>query len=716
MNLSQTKKGRRLLLRLRFVLISRILAKELFLAAFAYASISIFFLFQLLTTAGDVAQQDWGMPVTLTSALNDLYSLFFVWQYNGYGGTAYFFGWFLTALNAALAYAGLTGGNEIKALSVSLVALAGTTAYSLGRSFRLRRLSSFLSGLFYMTTPMVFNWLLFGWTIYIIAYDFLPLTILAAKRFLRTNELRYALVGGILTSIAFEQPAFLLVYPLAVLLFAVFEWRAHPKAILRAFVFILVSLLIWLLSFLYFFNSFFNAATLSFYKGAFFGVLEAQYSHLLFLTNPIRLWGSNYNYQFETYFPSSLVPLSFLPVIIGSLALLSKPRDRRILFLSVAYLLAFLAYEVYNNLHFLVFNLPLGSLFEAPSVFLVPASLGLALLIGYGNEVMSGLGGGTSRARTARLRRYAVPSLILVSVIMGGIPWWTGQTSGNQLAGPPTKLNLYQIPPGYFEWSNHVITDNEHFVLYLPYLSGGTGNVQIANTTYFSGTYQGVNSAIYFRINDLPYVSVSNTSLIMKDVLNGSAQLAERWGSSGIKYIVVYTNLIAPYKMSDLLKTLSMQRGLVKVVALPHVVVYQDEYAKPLVTADNAVTRITYHDPTSYLVQATCTTPFLLTLDQTFSDEWQALVNGSVVPPRDHLSISNSLGVPVNGWQIRQCGHLEINLYYTPQAGYIASLTTSIGGLLAIVAFVVLAQVRDTLSSSKRRRTGVTPIPDSRET
>ena len=47
--------------------------------------------------------------------------------------------------------------------------------YLLARSFGLGSLSSFLSGLFFMTTAVVFNWLMLGYIYYLIAYVFMPL-------------------------------------------------------------------------------------------------------------------------------------------------------------------------------------------------------------------------------------------------------------------------------------------------------------------------------------------------------------------------------------------------------------------------------------------------------------------------------------------------------------------------------------------------------------
>jgi hypothetical protein len=343
-------------------------------------------------------------------------------------------------------------------------------------------------------------------------------------------------------------------------------------------------------------------------------------------------------------------------------------------------------------------------------------SLGLAVLIGYANEAISNQLVKHRRATRIGLVRYLPSILVLALIVMAGLPWWSGDASGNPTQGPATKLNLYQMPAGYTTWNNAVDADSQHLVLYLPYLSGAVGNLQINNTAYFSGSYEGVTSGIFYGVNNLPYVSISNTSLIMSGLFNGSSQVAEKWASSSIKYVVVYTNLVAPYRMSDLLGNLSVQSGLVKVASLPGVVVYEDEYAKPLVYADsaNVTTQILSQDPTSYTVQAKCSSPFLLTLDQAYSNGWQASVNGTAVPTSDHVSVNNSLGVAVNGWHIGECGTLGIDIYFKPQTAYIASLLFSIGTFFALVVCLVVIEVRD--ASARRSRKAAQSVVSKEKT
>jgi len=671
--------------------------REFFIALSAYISLSVFFLFGLIISRGDVAPTDWGIPITASAAINDAHSLFFVWSYNGFGGSALgHFGFpFFQLLNGAVAPFGFVGGTEIKLLSIFFVAFGGITTYVLSRSFRLGFFSSFLSGLFFMTTAVVFNWLIFGWIYYLIAYDLLPLMILATKKFIETNDMRYALINGLILSVATAQPTFILIYPLLGFLFVLFESRGCLKIIQKGLVLTAISLSVWFLTVISFFASSNTASTFSFYYGDYFSVIQSQFGNLSHLLNPIRLWGSTFNYQFETYFPKQLIILSFIPVITAMITVILRPRDRRILFFLSSYLSVFVAYFVTNNLHFFVYNLPYGSIWEAPSIFLVPASLGLALLIGYTNQMISRLSIRRKQSISRHLLHSACFIIILIIVISASIPWWTGQASGTPISGPPVKLNLYQTPSGYTEWNNAVTASNEYFVLYIP---PPFANDQITNTSYFSLPYEGINGAIFNLVNDLPYISVSNATTFINQLFNGNGEVGKQWGIYSIKYIVVYTNVQSTYDITDLLSRLSTQSGIVKVANLTDVVVYQNNFAEPIVYANSSSTstKITYHDPTTYKVQATSTSPYFLVLNQVYSSGWIASVNGTKLTT--HTEDSNGF----NSWYINYTGNMTIDIYYEPQTTYIASMIVSITVIISASVYIVLATVRNVKRKQKQ--------------
>jgi hypothetical protein len=662
---------------------------EFLLVSTLYVAISVFFLFSLIFNSGDVAQNDWAIPLTASAAINDFSSRLFVHSLNGFGeaGIGGFGFPFFQVINAVFAPIGFVGGAEIKILAVFLVSLGGITAYLLARSFRLSRFSSFLSGLFFMTTPVVFNWLMFGWIYYILAYDLFPLMILTTKKFMETGQIRYTLINGLILVAAVSQPAFILVYPAVWLLFVLFECKGFLNALRKGLMLTVISLSVWFLTALTFFTSFSNAVTLSFYNGDFFGVIQEQFRNFAHIINPIRLWGSSYNFQFETYFFPWLIVLTFVPAILAALLLILRPRDKRVLFFFLSYLFAVLAFFIYNNLQFFVFQLPFGGIFEAPSVFLVPASLGLAFLMGYFNQIISSSIKLKNILRVHSLK-YISFFLLLLLIISVGNPWWTGQASGNPLLGPTTKLNLYSIPSGFTDWSKTVPDGNQYFVLYLPL----SAILQIPNSTYFSQIYDGVNGVIFTEVNNLPYISISNSSLFLSQLMDGDSGLAERWGSFSIRYIVVYTNVESNYDISNILNRLSNQSGIVEVDSLPSVVVFEDQFAKPLVYSDQAgvTLNILHIDPALFKLKANSNGSFVLILNQIYNSGWKAWVNNSVLPDSTHFKDANGF----NGWRIASTGDMTIDLYYEPQTTYIISMAISAATIIAILFYLVFTVVR----------------------
>jgi hypothetical protein len=459
-----------------------------------------------------------------------------------------------------------------------------------------------------------------------------------------------------------------------------------------------VSVGIWLSTILSFFVSYNNAGTVSFYQGNFVDLQYSQFFHLGFLTDSIRLWGSTFNYQFGTYFPTQLIFLSFVPVIVASIPLLIRPHDKRVLFGSLCFLFVFVTYELYINMYFLVSRIPYGFIFEDPGIFLVPAGFGLALLLGFTQQIVSRKVGRLSSAGLRRITQIACFIGLFMVIVSGSIPWWTGQVSGQPVSGPPVKLNLYSMPSGYIDWEKAInaSTRDDYFVLYM----GLALNDPILNTTYFSEAYQGVNCVIYEGVNTVPAISAASTNLLMNEFVS-NPQVGQRWGSYGIKYVVFYTNVDNAWALPKSVNRLSEEDGFVQVANFTDVLVFEDLYAKPIVysASSAAVTKITYHDPTTYDVEANSTEPFTLILNQAYSDGWVASVNGVSLPITSHV---NATGF--NSWTINETGSLTIKLYYEPQTVYLISISISVAVIIAIVLCIILITVRNARRSSAKKK------------
>ncbi len=659
-----------------------------------YSLIACFFLFGVLTSRGNAAQQDWTFPVTANSSWDNLYQHFFIWHLFGFGGVVTYFDLLFSLPSALFAQIGFFGGAEIKILAVGLVAIGGWFAYLMCRSFGISRSSSFLSGLFFMTTALVFDYLMFGWTYNMISYDLLPLFILITKKGLETGALRYALAGGIILALALMYPQAAIFYIPVLALIVIFVAGTNFKIILKGLLHSIITLGIGALSYTYFFTS---------YTGIFYSFSSDVVSAInenLTLANVARFWGSTYNYQFETYFPKSLLLFSFIPLVIASLSIILKPRNKWLYFFAFLYIFSLLP-ELAGNA---VFSLPFGFAFRILSLFLIPSALGIAALIGFSSDaILIKL----SSLRNNRLKKYAGKFLvlaILLLIVLSGAPWWLGQTSGAVASPQATKLNLVELPHGFVDWNKFVPSnDSGMFVLYWPISS----YIQFENTLYYSETFQGVNNPFFQpATNFSPVLGSAAFFSSMSRFFNGNySQLGEVWGNMSIKYIVVFTNTSSSNfnyaTADDLLNGLYKVNGVVEIYQSQGVIVFEDQYAKPVVYSNNtnASIDIISRNPTYYKVAVNASSPFTLILNQQYDQGWTASIDGKAIPVSDHFAFDDSY----NAWQVNSSGQLTIELYYQPQTNYLAGVLISMITFYGVFAYLIAIAIKDLIVKRNKK-------------
>ena len=189
--------------------------------------------------------------------------------------------------SALFAHLGFFGGAEIKILAVGLVAIGGWLAHLMCRSFGISRFSSFLSGLFFMTTAIVFDYLMFGWTYNIISYDLLPLFILVTKKGLEASSMRLAVASGVILAIALMYSQAVLFFVPILALIVLFTVGINSKKLVRGLLYSFITMGIGALSYAYFFTSY----TRTFYSYG-LGFVSAINSNLT-LVNAASILGVN---------------------------------------------------------------------------------------------------------------------------------------------------------------------------------------------------------------------------------------------------------------------------------------------------------------------------------------------------------------------------------------------------------------------------------------
>jgi hypothetical protein len=644
-----------------------------------YFIISFYFLWGVLMSNGNVPPNDWGVSLSLSNSYNVFLSSLNAWH--GGASTSNPFFPFIFYL---MGQVGLVGGDFVKAWSLFLLVLSGTSAYMLARHFSLSKVSSFLVGLFYMSTPITFDILVFGWIYYFLLYALLPLFIIMYGKFLNTRKLRYALTNAVLLGLIL-QPFFVIIYLIITLVYLIFNLSRinFLRYIWHMVIIISVSFLVNLNSLLNFSNA---QRVEAFYVGpSYVSAILSQFSHLASFANVIRLWGSTFNFQFETYYPQHFLFLSFLVIPIVGLSVLSSKKSAAIFFALLYVMFVGFTYFGYYNLYFLITKIPLGFVLDQFDMLLFPAAVGIAMSIGFFAEsIMDRFNGKMFKSKFFAL-------IILLIIIFSGFSWWAGEVYGKPNSGFPDKLDLYKAPEGWMVWANQINASNKYFVLYDPYIFDSS----IVNSTTFDF---GLNPTMYSGTNALPYVSNAQIySLVSSNEKNLSVVL----GELGIKYIVVYTNIKPPFTPinynytvpQNIIENMSSQNGFVEALKMPGIVVFEDLYAKPIVYSNSTHLNIEYMSPTTYIVKTNSSSPFLIVLNQEFSEGWVTYINGKEVLPEYHYQLKTAVsGLYFNGWYINSTGTFTIKIFYAYQVTYIIMTFISqlilwfiIGGIIFII-------------------------------
>jgi hypothetical protein len=658
-------------------IIKKILKNEIIFITLIYFIISIYFVIGTLISKGNVPPNDWGTPVTRSAAYALLKSSFYVLSNSDYGIITPSI---ILSIIINPLYCIFYGGNAVKFWSLFLLTLIGSNTYYLSRKIGLNKTSSFFAGLFYMSTPITFNLLMFGWIYYLLEYSFLPIYILLFMKTLNEKKIRYSFLSGLILAII-AQPLFVLIYIVVTIVFLAFNLKKNSFILfLKNTLIVFAIYAIENLSVIQ--NSLFMHNLASFFSSKAYASAEiAQFSNLGSFLNVIRLWGSNWNLWFETYYPAKFILLTFIPILfIGLASLVSKNKISA--FFSLLYLIFVgITFVAYKFLYFIITEIPLGYIFDEFNMLLFPAALGMAISIGFFMHSFSY----KIKGDKEKIKKLAFSAVIFIIIVFSGLSWWTGQAYGPSV-GYADKLNLYSVPSDIQNWSSKVNASDEYFVLYDPIIF----DAAIANSSTFRF---GLNSNLY-AMNNLNHVDPYEpyTLQIYNLISENKPGLAYELGNLSIKYVVVYKIAEPPFTSGkyivpdEIISNLSNQRGFVKVIDTPDLAVFENNYAVPIVHSNNASVKIMYMDPTEFVVLAKSDSSFVIILNQQYSDLWTASVNGKPVPLYDHIRVNTQInGLYFNGWLINSTGTSKIILYYKPQTQNLILLTFSVTFDLAIL-------------------------------
>jgi hypothetical protein len=692
------------------------------IATMLYGALTVYFLSGLLMQRGSLPQQNWNIPLTSQAALQYLYDSWHAWVFSGYGnpavGAAGLYGVPLFQfIDAVLSLLGLTGGSMIKFWAFTFTFLSGILAFLLARDSGLSYTASFFGGLLYMTSPPFFDRLMNGGPAYLTAYSLLPLFALLVGRAFRaaTKErlIYYSLASGLIINLVIANPSFLIPYFLAALFVLVLPdeatWRRRLRNGILASLIAAATLVPFILVNLYSLN--FSPSGIAFFAGQFVqggaGAMFWQYIFSSQFANVIRLWGSAFNFNFESFYFEALMPFSFAGVILAAIAPVvidARKKTFATVYLAMYAVSVGLIYGIYAHYPY-VLSLPiLGALLLNLVVIFYAASLGLSMAVAASAEGMIRVLGNRKR-----LLRLTAIGFILAMVLMAGLPFFALQASGepspNTLAVnafsawntpvPATKLNLAPVPASYYFWPEVVNASNQYFTLYWPPISRGVGHIWLNYDPLFNSTWRGADILVgpVNVFNGLPYVAAPFPKPIA-DVIGNltsgrNANYSEELGIYGIKYIVIYlnTSVSSGQQWYSLYNSLRGQPGFTQ-VDLPGLVIFVNDHAEPILHTDSGMAHISDISVgvASFRAQVTAETPYMLVLDQYYDPGFVLYVGGKAVPASSHL-IADTM---FNGWIVNATGTYNVDVMYEPDGGFIALESAYTIFLLGLIAYLVV--------------------------
>ena len=241
---------------------------------------------------------DWGYPLTEQQANNFIERT--TWNNNVNFGSAQ------TYLLIAIYYAeiikllysiGFDIPNFIKVMIAFTVAVSFLSFYDFLKYFKIGFVGSLSGALFYAISPILFNWIIMGWQFALISIALAPLAVKYFFKAVECNKFHYLFVTLIIWIIAAMQSQAIIWY----LIIFIVASLTLTKYKFRSFNFLFVLCLFFALLNMFWFVPSLVLMDENIFSGEIVNSEISRGADLRFTPlNSIRLWGSLFNFQFET--------------------------------------------------------------------------------------------------------------------------------------------------------------------------------------------------------------------------------------------------------------------------------------------------------------------------------------------------------------------------------------------------------------------------------
>ena len=425
---------------------------------------------------GSISGGDWSFPADFNQLKIFLNSLVYSWAHTGsiFGSrqlsptSAIFLG--PVYLFARL---GISVPLVIKIFLLLIFALAGSNMNLYLRYLGVKPIAAFITGIIFILTPIFFNYALMGWIFVLLSLALLPLFIYLFLRAIDEENYSYALLSALIFSVAILQSQTLIWYPLS-LLSVVVGYCREPKQFwvgLKYFFLVLgvffVLNLYWLPSLLLLPDKGVTGGELV------LGADSIGTSYRLVSSNILKLWGSLYNFQFESSFPKIFWPVSYIIPVLAFSALFFWRRYRRHLsYLIFIFLVLVLVYSLDRSF---IAKLPFSNLIRDVSRFIVLSAFALITMVGI---ALDGLFSWKSKKWLA--------VLVILILFVNTLPFWTGKLFSGRVIDSDFRFRTKDWPVEYDDLNNKLSNDKMiQRALFLPI----GGRVSLTDDQKFNGPF-----------------------------------------------------------------------------------------------------------------------------------------------------------------------------------------------------------------------------------
>lgn len=559
-----------------------------------YFSLSVYIFYGILVSPGIILGADWSLPLTSEQYYNGLSAKLYIWNHFGnmLGNRAssssdlLFFVTF-----GGLSMLGISGEIISKFICIFLFTLGGFSAFLLSNFLVKKEFPSFLAGLFYMSSPLFFDYVCMGWIYVLLSYALLPLVLIVFDISIRRKNFKYTLLAGLLFAVASIQLQTLFLYPLILFLYIPFIFGKSLRALKSLMITILVCFLVhsfWIIPLLLF-----PPEAPPFYHFK----VEWVASRLDFI-NLLRLWGSTFNYQFEVSFPPQLLIITFIVPLLAFVALLIKPKNRYVLFFAFLSLFPVIIFVGRKYIAYI----PFSYAFRDVTRYMILSALSYSVLLAYAVTSLIDRFNGQHCAMFKVNPRYKLnfsttfQVFVLILILMNSSPMWTGQIYANQNQEYDVRLRTLSFPNEHYdveEWLSQ--KDGNFKVLWLP-----TGDfLDYTDSENFHGPYRGTvdiwstfsnGPGGFFFSYEYSSPSTNFAKFVIYSIINNkNKNLGKILGTMNIKYIILRLNTeVWEVDATRILANLRDQYDLREIQRFGSIIIFENVTVDPPISANKS--------------------------------------------------------------------------------------------------------------------------------